>query len=173
MSYFVNIDVQRHVLNLLIPEKLLLRSNDITATCNQFVISLRREWICCSRFWILFKFLKDWYDLRGCCDFIFPNANSFHAVFNLLLKLIDFEVSVNTAVNWRCKLSVLIMLVKVALRHHGLTTTKKKKKKLKKEKKSEKKSEKKHFGDGELIALFLCLCLISYFFKIRGLSILE
>lgn len=65
------------------------------------------------------------------------------------------------------------MLVKVALRHHDLTTTKKKKKKLKKEKKSEKKSEKKRFWDGELMALFLYLCVISYFFKIRGLSILE
>ena len=61
------------------------------------------------------------------------------------------------------------MLVKVALRHHDLTTTKKKKKKLKKEKKS----EKKRFWDGELMALFLYLCVISYFFKIRGLSILE
>ena len=42
--------------------------------------------------------------------------------FNLLLKLIDFENSMNmAAVKWKWKLSVLIMLLKITLQRYDIT----------------------------------------------------
>ena len=78
--------------------------------------------------------------------------------------------------------SVLIMLLKVALQHHGLATTTKKrkrkseKKRKKSEKRPEKRKKKKSFGDGEFnyslshIILYFSFTIIG---KIRALFFLE
>ena len=77
------------------------------------------------------------------------NIVNYHAVFDLLLKLTDFENSMSmAAVNRRPKLSVLITLFKVALRRYDVVE-----KKREREKKKKKKKKKHIFGIENYLAL--------------------
>ena len=63
------------------------------------------------------------------------NIVNYHAVFDLLLKLTDFENSMSmAAVNRRPKLSVLITLFKVALRRYDVVEKKETEKRSRKRK---------------------------------------
>ena len=84
VSHFVNVDIGSHDLNLLIAEKLLLHSQGVMTNVQ---INVRKT----TRFFsVVFKFCSVFESTATT-----PKTDKTQAEFNLLLKLIDSDISMN------------------------------------------------------------------------------